>query len=63
VRLGSAGPDENNPDTPGIGGGGGSYTRFNCLPNFGGTPDSLLVHLSQYDRPTWVCRLPQGAFT
>jgi hypothetical protein len=62
ARLGSVGPDENNP-TPGIGGGGGSYTRFNCLPNFGGTPDSLLVHLSQYDRPTWVCRLPHGAFT
>jgi hypothetical protein len=62
-RLGDAGPDDNNPRAPGIGGGGGSYTRFNCLPNFAGTNESLLIHLSRHDRPTWVCRLPASAFT
>jgi hypothetical protein len=60
-RLGTIGPDENNPTARGIGGGGGSYTRFNCFPNFAGTGESLLVHLSRHDRPTWVCRLPEGA--
>jgi hypothetical protein len=63
VRLGGVGPDENNPGARGIGGGGGSYTRFNCIPDFAGTGESLLVHLSSYDRPTWVCRLPANAFT
>jgi hypothetical protein len=62
ARLGAAGPDDNNPKTPGIGGGGGSYTRFNCLTDFAGTRDSLLIHLSRYDRPTWICRLPPDAF-
>ena len=36
VRLGAVGPDENNPTARGIGGGGGSYTRFNCHPGFRG---------------------------
>ena len=62
ARLGAEGPDDNNPKTPGIGGGGGSYTRFNCLTDFAGTRDSLLLHLSRYDRPTWICRLPPDAF-
>lgn len=62
VRLGDVGPDENNPGAGGIGGGGGSYTRFNCLANFAGSGESLLVHLSRHDRPTWVCRLPTKAF-
>jgi hypothetical protein len=63
ARLGSHGPDENNPTARGIGGGGGSYTRFNCVPDFAGTGNALLVHLSHFDRPTWVCRLPADAFT
>jgi hypothetical protein len=62
-RLGDAGPDENNPGARGIGGGVGSYTRFNCLPDFAGSTESLLVHLSRFDGPTWVCRLPADAFT
>jgi hypothetical protein len=63
VRLGSVGPDENNPTAQGIGGGGGSYTRFNCMPDFAGTGESLLLHLSRHDRATWVCRLPSNAFS
>lgn len=63
VRMGDRGPDENNPTARGIGGGGGSYTRFNILTNFGGSGESLLIHLSAHDRPTWVSRLPAGSFT
>jgi len=63
VALGDDGPDQNNPTARGIGGGGGSYTRFNCIDNFGESGDSLLLHLSAYDRPTWVCRLPANSFT
>jgi hypothetical protein len=62
-RLGGPGPDLNNPTARGIGGGGGSYTRFNSVPDFAGTGDALLLHLSHFDRPTWVCRLPADAFT
>lgn len=62
VRLGSEGPDENNPTARGIGGGGGSYTRFNCIPDFAGTGEALLLHLSSHERPTWVGRLPANAF-
>jgi hypothetical protein len=63
VRLGTDGPGVNNPTALGIGGGGGSYTRFNCFPDFAGTSDSLLIHLSTPDTPTWVCRLPAKSLT
>ena len=62
VHLDGEGPDENNPGAGGTGGGGGSYTRFSRIDDFAGSGDALLMHLSRYDKPTWVCRIPKGAF-
>jgi len=53
-------PALNNPKAGNIGGGGGSYTRFNMFSDFSGTGEALLVHLSQFDAPTSVCKLPAG---
>jgi hypothetical protein len=60
VRVGGAAPGVNSPTAAGIGGGGGSYTRFNLMPDFGGTGEDLLVHLSHYDQGLYVCKLPAG---
>jgi len=58
ATFGDTGPDLNNPRAAG---GGGSYTRFNSIPDYAGTGDTLLIHLSSHNRPTWVCRLPASA--
>lgn len=54
-------PSPNNPGAGNIGGGGGSYTRFNIIPDFGGTGESLLIHLSHFDQATSVCKFVAGA--
>jgi len=54
-------PATNNPRAGNIGGGGGSYTRFNILPDFCGSGQALLVHLSHFDQPTFVCKLESMA--
>jgi len=58
VVLSGQAPAVNNPTSGNIGGGGGSYTRFNIFPDFAGTGEALLVHLSQFDEATSVCKLP-----
>ena len=58
IGLGGQAPAVNNPTSGSIGGGGGSYTRFNIFPDFAGTGEALLVHLSQFDEATSVCKLP-----
>ncbi len=60
MALGGQAPAVNNPTSANIGGGGGSYTRFNIFPDFAGNGEALLVHLSHYDQPTSVCKLPSG---
>jgi len=63
IVLGGEPPAVNNPSARNIGGGGGSYTRFNIFPDFAGTGEALLVHLSHFNQPTSVCKLPPGMVT
>jgi hypothetical protein len=61
INVGGDAPGTNNPRAGNIGGGGGSYTRFNIFPDFCGTGEALLVHLSHFDQATHVCKLPAAS--
>lgn len=57
LAAGQGKPDYCSRLRGGNGAGGGSYSRFNLIPNFGGSGADLLVHYSYFDKPTWVARL------
>jgi hypothetical protein len=57
VDLGPLAPDTVNPGAANTGGGGGSYTRFNILPNFDGQGNALLIHFSMYDKPVYLAKI------